>query len=376
MIYNKSSLVMAMKGGRAKRDMVNAEEDPYNSKPNKELSRLLLTMKEVEDQIDMLKSDLGTLEDRYKRLQSKMAIHLLELQQIIVFMMTSSFFIKQLGYVTILKVWRIYVKEPEEVHFSFPPFLTPQLKQEVNTVVDLEAEDVRKETENNLTDFTTVIETEVVSKLKDMLNPNFGKQEDSKELFSALPKHAFVSIRNILLEENQNERTLIESTRKLQRMVMTAIQRQRDQQINNLLNKRQVQVLDDDKLSDDAYGDNPKAEFVVEESYVDMPAMPGGVHTKKGKGAASMLGRSITRMPTLDLSQSNKPGVGSQRALGRQRYSNIGSSRTDIKDTREGLNLQRTDRTPTQTMSNSRQQGLNPEKHDLKRVVSANPLRE
>lgn len=361
---------MAMKGGRAKRDMIPPEEDPYNSKSNKELSRLLLTTKEVEDQIDMLKSDLTTLEERYKRVQSRMSIHLLELQQIISFMMTSSFFIKQLGYVTILKVWRIYVREPEDVHFSFPPFLTPQLMHEMNTVIDLEAEDVRKETQANLDEFSAVIESEVGSKMKDILSPTFGRSDDPKELSSALPKHAFSLIRNILLEENQNERTLIESTRKLQRMVMTAVTRQKEMMLNHMLNKKQVQVLEDDRFSLEELGDNPKSDFVVEDSFVEMPAMPGGVHVNKNKaavgGSGVALGRSMTRVPTLELSQANKP-MGSQTNLSRYLCLTKESSRTDFRDGREGVYSQR-ERFKTQTSGQSRPQGMDSETFELKRV--------
>lgn len=361
---------MAMKGGRAKRDMIPPEEDPYNSKSNKELSRLLLTMKEVEDQIDMLKSDLTTLEERYKRVQSRMSIHLLELQQIISFMMTSSFFIKQLGYVTILKVWRIYVREPEDVHFSFPPFLTPQLMHEMNTVIDLEAEDVRKETQANLDEFSAVIESEVGSKMKDILSPTFGRSDDPKELSSALPKHAFGLIRTILLEENQNERSLIESTRKLQRMVMTAVTRQKEMMLNNMLNRKQVQVLEDDRMSLEELGDNPKSDFVIEESFVEMPAMPGGVHVKKNKavgGSGVALGRSMTRVPTLELSQANKP-MGSQTNLSRHSLVMIGSSRTDFRDGREGVYSQR-ERFKTQTSGQSRPHGMDSETFELKKVL-------
>lgn len=358
-----------MKGGRAKRDILPPEEDPYNSKTNKELARLLLTMKEVEDQIELLKSDLGTLEERYKRLQGKMSIHLLELQQIIVFMMTSSFFIKQLGYVTLLKVWRIYVKEPEDVHFGFPPFLTPQLMHEMNTVIDLEAEDVRKETEANLIQFSAVIESEVGSKMKDILSPNFGRAEDSKEISSALPKHAFGMIRNILLDENQNERNLIESTRKLQRMVIIAVQRQKEMMLNNMLNKRQVQVLEDDRMSaEDLFAENPKSDFVMEESYVDMPIMHGGVHAKKGKGGSGVtLARSVSKMPTLELSQTNKIHGNSQTALSSLTPKLSESSRTELRDGGDGVHTQR-ERLHTNGSNPSSSNNIHSDKFELKRV--------
>ena len=123
-------------------------------------------------------------------------------------MLNSSYFLKQLGYVDILKYWNIFVADPNE-QITFPRFIKQDLVELILDLAEFESREAKKELTQELERMKLVISKEVAPKLKDKMN-----------VFKIKPSEAFSQIRKLMHREQFTVHDLIEGTRKIQQAMM------------------------------------------------------------------------------------------------------------------------------------------------------------
>jgi len=126
-------------------------------------------------------------------------------------MMNSSFFLKQLGYLTMLKYWKVFVKEPTSC-FSYPKFMSNQLLDNIMMITDMEANDIIKEMDNEVGKLQEILNGELSDKIRDIFNQEL--KEDSQHYYLRVD-----AIRSLILQEQTTVRQLQEASKKLDRFV-------------------------------------------------------------------------------------------------------------------------------------------------------------
>lgn len=122
-------------------------------------------------------------------------------------MLNSSFFLKQLGLVDILKYWYTFVSDPNE-KIVFPRFIKPDLAEKVVELASFESREILKELTQELETMRVIVSKEVAPNLKDRMN-----------IFMIKPSEVFSQARKLLKREQFTINDLIEGSRKLQNII-------------------------------------------------------------------------------------------------------------------------------------------------------------
>jgi hypothetical protein len=125
-------------------------------------------------------------------------------------MLNSSFFLKQLGYISILKCLLVFVNDPT-FQVIFPKFITPELANTIWKVVRMEASQMEKDLKLELTRLRQFIETDVAVKLKEKINV---KKDPSQK-----PTESFKAIRELLQTDHHSEAAIIDSIKRIDKLI-------------------------------------------------------------------------------------------------------------------------------------------------------------
>lgn len=121
-------------------------------------------------------------------------------------MLNTSFFLKQLGYVDILKIWYTFVLDPSETLW-FPRFIKPELQEKIIQLAKFESREILKELNQELHAMKSIIEKEVAPNLKEKMN-----------VFLIKPSEVFAQARKLLTREQFTVHDLIEGAKKIHLM--------------------------------------------------------------------------------------------------------------------------------------------------------------
>lgn len=125
-------------------------------------------------------------------------------------MLNSSFFLKQLGYIVILKYWNIYFKDTSDKTY-FPKFITPKLAEHILKLTEIESSELKKEMDQELKRMKSVLELEVSSKMKEKINL---KRDPSQQ-----PTDVFQAIRILIKTDQVTEKALIDGASKIDHLI-------------------------------------------------------------------------------------------------------------------------------------------------------------
>lgn len=117
---------------------------------------------------------------------------------------------KQLGYVTILKYWTVYVRDTAH-KIVFPKFIATELAKDILHVVEMESAEIEKEISQEMTRMNNVIETEVVFKLKEIIN---AKNDPSQK-----PTDVFNAIRQLIHNDQDTEKALLGDIMRIEKLL-------------------------------------------------------------------------------------------------------------------------------------------------------------
>lgn len=135
-----------------------------------------------------------------------------ELRRLILSMLNSSFFLKQLGYVETLKAWLTFVAEPND-RILFPRFIKPELGEKILNLAMFEAKEALKDIKQDLENIKTVIEKEIAPRLK-----------QGVDTFMTKSSEAFSLMRKFLIRDQANLHELIEGAKKVHQVMLQELE--------------------------------------------------------------------------------------------------------------------------------------------------------
>lgn len=162
-------------------------------------------------------------------------------------MLNSSFFLKQMGYIELLKYTLMFIDD-SAFQVIFPKFITSDLAETIWRLVRVETSNLEKEISQELSRLRRVIEVEVAAKLKEKINV---KADPSQK-----PSEAFSSIRDLINSDQVSEKALIESVQKIGRLI--------DSQTSMEYGRQAIRHSPSKELSDCLHIAEPKGPGVTE----------------------------------------------------------------------------------------------------------------
>ena len=109
-----------------------------------------------------------------------------ELRSVIIGMVNSTFFVKQIGYIHLLKYWRAYVDSP--MSFGYPYFINKTVLEAMTQLIDIEAQKIKEASQRDYLSFEIKIKQEILPILQHKMSSFKSQVFDNMDSFESARK--------------------------------------------------------------------------------------------------------------------------------------------------------------------------------------------